>query len=159
MSYPIIRFNKDGIYLISENEALLIAESIYETDQPIYVYEDNESDYNNEYDLKFNLVVSEYSGQPEEPDNNELVQGDINDESGVYEDEVSNVVKTKYIDISDKKQILVNVLTEDVYILKCYLYNANKELVKVIDISADKKRMFGLDLQKLIEEVMNDGNE
>ena len=159
LSYPIIRFNKDGIYLISENEALLIAESIYETDQPIYVYEDNESDYNNEYDLKFNLVVSEYSGQPEEPDNNELVQGDINDESGVYEDEVSNVVKTKYIDISDKKQILVNVLTEDVYILKCYLYNANKELVKVIDISADKKRMFGLDLQKLIEEVMNDGNE
>ena len=97
--------------------------------------------------------------EPEEPDNNDLIQGDINDESGTFEDEVSNVVKTKYIDVSDKKQILVNVLTEDVYILKCYLYNANKELVKVIDISADKKRMFGLDLQKLIEEVMNDGNE
>jgi surface protein len=308
-SYPIIRFNKDGIYLIFENESLLIAESIYETNQPIYVYEDNESDYKNEYDLKFNLVVSEYSGQTEEPDltepvngyiaknlvsygdwsytfnvdwdtqyldievlnyeyglfganyyykisnnsydvdyshesadsftihgievesdqsdidiiryskvdgvciitsngtqiipensfandnkmtvkasvitewlndedgfmtfnikitditaseepdNNELIQGDINDESGAFEDEVLNVVKTKYIDISNKKQILVNVLTEDVYVLKCYLYNANKELVKIIDISADKKRMFGLDLQKLIEEVMNDGNE
>ena len=105
------------------------------------------------------LIVTAQYEKIEEPDNNELVQGDINDETGVYEDEVPNVVKTKYIDISDKKQILVNVLTEDVYILKCYLYNANKELVKIIDISADKKRMFGLDLQKLIEEVMNDGNE
>ena len=108
---------------------------------------------------KFWNVVNGEPEEPEEPDNNELIQGDINDETGVYEDEVPNVVKTKYIDISDKKQILVNVLTEDVYVLKCYLYNANKELVKIIDISADKKRMFGLDLQKLIEEVMNDGNE
>lgn len=315
LSYPmIIRFNKEGIHLIVENEAILVAEIIYETNQPIYVYEDNIPYDTGDYDLKFNLVVSElpneepeviewtgigtvainlsneddwtyklnidwdtqyveinnivtntemfnhgadvlyinneynfttgdqfycdesdtlviicdetdyqpdfysynfsikiskndglvfisniddsiyeikkyhlienspvlylsslvrisensYSNigeikvvgiESEEPDNNELVQGDINDETGVYEDEVPNVVKTKYIDISDKKQILVNVLTEDVYVLKCYLYNANKELVKIIDISADKKRMFGLDLQKLIEEVMNDGNE
>ena len=97
--------------------------------------------------------------ESEEPDNNELIQGGINDESGAFEDETTNVVKTNYIDVSDKKQIIVNVLTDDVYIVKCYLYNANKELVKIIDISADKKRMFGLDLQKLIEEVMDNGNE
>ena len=105
------------------------------------------------------LIVTAQYEKIEEPDNNELIQGDINDESGAFEDEVPNVVKTKYIDISNKKQILVNVLTEDAYVLKCYLYNANKELVKIIDISADKNRMFGLDLQKLIEEVINDGNE
>jgi len=97
--------------------------------------------------------------EPEEPDNNELIQGDINDSTGAFEDEVPNVVKTKYIDISGKKQITVNVLTENVYVLKCYLYNANKELVKIIDISEEKKRMFGIDIQKLIDEVMNDGNE
>ena len=121
-----------------------------------YVFTGWDIDFSN---VTNDLIVTAQYEKIEEPDNNELVQGDINDESGAFEDEVSNVVKTKYIDVSDKKQILVNVLTEDVYILKCYLYNANKELVKIIDISADKKRMFGLDLQKLIEEVMNDGNE
>lgn len=104
-------------------------------------------------------IVDNSSGEPEEPDYNELIQGGINDETGSFEDETANVVKTNFIDISDKKQIMVQVLTENVYIAKCYLYNANKELVKILDISVDKKHMFGIDLQKLIEEVINDGDE
>ena len=169
----VVSFTKKGIYVkssvntgeYSTPEFLSGSENIYEINQPIYLIDDGlihssvSNQENPKYDILFDLAVSEYSEQTEEPDNNDLIQGDINDESGTFEDEVSNVVKTKYIYVSDKKQILVNVLTEDVYILKCYLYNANKELVKIIDISADKKRMFGLDLQKLIEEVMNDGNE
>ena len=162
-NYPYtIRLAKEGIYVLYGTTSHLIMERDYDLDT-IYFNEDGRDNKplsnteNGDYDVAFDLVVSERPN--EEPDDNELIQGDINDESGAFEDEVSNVVKTKYIDVSDKKQILVNVLTEDVYILKCYLYNANKELVKIIDISADKKRMFGLDLQKLIEEVMNDGNE
>lgn len=160
LTLPVtVRFTKNKIQILDMNNIVVASsEESYELNQPIYLYEDyrDVESTNDDFDLKFDLVVSEYS---EQPDDNELIQGDINDESGTFEDEVPNVVKTKYIDVSDKKQILVNVLTEDVYILKCYLYNANKELVKVIDISTDKKRMFGLDLQKLIEEVMNDGNE
>ena len=153
-----LRFTKDGIYCLYEEENVKIGEIEYNNDDVIYILEDDE--YDTDFSMNFDLVVGELPNEePEEPDNNELIQGGINDESGAFENEVPNIVKTNYIDISDKKQILVNVLTEDVYILKCYLYNANKELVKIIDISADKKRMFGLDLQKLIEEVMNDGNE
>ena len=91
----------------------------------------------------------------EEPDNNELVQGDIN-EDGTFNDESTTVVRTKYIDISGKKSIQVNVLTENVYISACYLYNANKELVKVIEIPADKKRKFGVNLQELIAQIIED---
>lgn len=153
-----LRFAKDGIYCLYEEENVKIGEVEYNNDDVIYILEDDE--YDTDFSMNFDLVVGELPNEePEEPDNNELIQGGINNESGAFENEVPNIVKTNYIDISDKKQILVNVLTEDVYILKCYLYNANKELVKIIDISADKKRMFGLDLQKLIEEVMNDGNE
>ena len=35
-------------------------------------------------------------------------------------------------------------------------FNANKELVKVIEIPADKKRMFGVNLQELIAQMLND---
>ena len=156
-TYTVIFKDWDGTTLKTQN--VEDGASATAPDDPTrdgYVFTGWDIDFSN---VTNDLIVTAQYEKIEEPDNNELVQGDINDESGAFEDEVSNVVKTKYIDVSDKKQILVNVLTEDVYILKCYLYNANKELVKIIDISADKKRMFGLDLQKLIEEVMNDGNE
>ena len=157
----IIRYSKvDGVCIITSNGTQIIPGNSFANDNKMTVKADIITEWFKEEDgfMTFNIKITDITPS-EEPDNNELVQGDINDETGVYEDEVPNVVKTKYIDITDKKQILVNVLTEDVYILKCYLYNANKELVKIIDISADKKRMLGLDLQKLIEEVMNDGNE
>ena len=156
-TYTVIFKDWDGTTLKTQN--VEDGASATAPDDPTrdgYVFTGWDIDFSN---VTNDLIVTAQYEKIEEPDNNELVQGDINDESGAFEDEVSNVVKTKYIDVSDKKQILVNVLTEDVYILKCYLYNANKELVKIIDISADKKRMFGLDLQKLIEEVMNDGDE
>ena len=101
------------------------------------------------------LIVTAQYEKIEEPDNNELVQGDIN-EDGTFNDESTTVVRTKYIDISDKKSIQVNVLTDNVYISACYLYNANKELVKVIEIPADKKRKFGVNLQELIAQIIED---
>ena len=104
---------------------------------------------NGDYDVAFDLVVNE------RPNNNELVQGDIN-EDGTFNDESTTVVRTKYIDISDKKSIQVTVLTDNVYISACYLYNANKELVKVIEIPADKKRKFGVNLQELIAQIIED---
>ena len=101
------------------------------------------------------LIVTAQYEKIEEPDNNELVQGDIN-EDGTFNDESTTVVRTKYIDISDKKSIQVNVLTDNVYISACYLYNANKELVKVIEIPANKKRKFGVNLQELIAQIIED---
>ena len=101
------------------------------------------------------LIVTAQYEKIEEPDNNELVQGDIN-EDGTFNDESTTVVRTKYIDISDKKSIQVNVLTDNVYISACYLYNANKELVKIIEIPADKKRQFGVNLQELIAQIIKD---
>lgn len=115
------------------------------------------------WDRTFNSVISDltitaqYEKIPEsseEPDNNELVQGDIN-EDGSFNDGVSTIVRAKYIDISDKKSIVFNVLTDNVYISACYLYNVNKELVKVIEIPADKKRIFGVNLQELIVQILN----
>lgn len=102
---------------------------------------------------KYWNVVQEES---EESDDNELVQGDIL-EDGSFNDVATNVVRTKLIDISDKKSIKVNVLTDNIYVSACYLYNDNKELVKVIDLSSDKKRMFGVNLQELIKQVLEDG--
>ena len=156
-----LRFTKDGFYLIHENTPYFLIERPYEINQPIYIYEDNavNNNINTEYDLKFDLVVGELPKEepeePEEPDNNELVQGDIN-EDGTFNDESTTVVRTKYIDISDKKSIQVTVLTDNVYISACYLYNANKELVKVIEIPADKKRQFGVNLQELIAQIIKD---
>ena len=77
-------------------------------------------------------------------------------EDGTFNDESTTAVRTKYIDISGKKHIQVNVLTDNVYISACYLYNANKELVKVIEIPADKKRKFGVNLQELIAQIIED---
>lgn len=91
----------------------------------------------------------------EEPNNNELIQGDII-EDGSFNDETTNVVRTNFIDVSDKKSIKVTVLTDNVYVSACYLYNANKELIKVIDLSSDKKRMLGVNLQELINQVLED---
>ena len=165
----VISFTKNGIYVkssmstgeISTPEFLPGSENAYELNQPIYLIDDgiqNSSVSNQEnpkYNITFDLAVSEYSGQTEEPDNNELVQGDIT-EDGSFNDESTTVVRTKYIDISDKKSIQVNVLTDNVYISACYLYNANKELVKVIEIPADKKRKFGVNLQELIAQIIED---
>ena len=159
----IIRYSKvDGVCIITSNGTQIIPGNAFANDNKTTIEAVIPTEWMAPEDgyMTFNIKITDItpSEEPEE-DNNELIQGDINDETGTFEDEVPNVVKTRYIDISNKKQILVNVLTEDVYVLKCYLYNANKELVKVIDISADKKRMFGLDLQKIIDEVINNGNE
>lgn len=157
----IIRYSKvDGVCIITSNGTQIIPGNSFANDNKMTIKAVIPTEWLKLEDgvMTFNIKITDIT-PPEEPDNNELIQGDINDETGAFADEVPNVVKTRYIDISNKKQILVNVLTEDVYVLKCYLYNANKELVKVIDISTDKKRMFGLDLQKIIDEVMNDGNE
>ena len=104
---------------------------------------------------KYWNIISSTEEEPEEPDINELVQGDIN-EDGTFNDESNTTVRTKYIDISDKKIIQVKVLTENVNISACYLYNANKELVKVIEIPDGKKRMFGVNLQELIAQIIED---
>ena len=117
-----------------------------------YVFTGWDIDFSN---VTNDLIVTAQYEKIEEPDNNELVQGDIN-EDGTFNDESTTVVRTKYIDISGKKSIQVNVLTENVYISACYLYNANKELVKVIEIPADKKRKFGVNLQELIAQIIED---
>ena len=159
LALPVtVRFTKNKIQILDVNNTIVASsEEAFELSQPIYLYEDYRviESTNNKFDLKFDLMVSEYSVEPEEPDNNELVQGDIN-EDGTFNDESTTVVRTKYIDISGKKSIQVNVLTENVYISACYLYNANKELVKVIEIPADKKRKFGVNLQELIAQIIED---
>ena len=160
-NYPYtIRFAKEGIYIVHDSVSNLIMERNYEL-ETIHFNEDGRDNEplsnteNGDYDIAFDLVISERLEQPEEPDNNELVQGDIN-EDGTFNDESTTVVRTKYIDISGKKSIQVNILTENVYISACYLYNANKELVKVIEIPADKKRKFGVNLQELIAQIIED---
>ena len=154
-NYPYtIRFAKEGIYVLYGSTSHLIMERDYDLDT-IYFNEDGRDNdpmanvENGDYDVAFDLVVNE------RPNNNELVQGDIN-EDGTFNDESTTVVRTKYIDISDKKSIQVTVLTDNVYISACYLYNANKELVKVIEIPADKKRKFGVNLQELIAQIIED---
>lgn len=158
----IIRYSKvDGVCIITSNGTQIIPGNSFANDTKTTIEADISTELLGENDgfMTFNIKITDITPSEEEPDNNELIQGGINDETGSFEDETANVVKTNFIDISDKKQIMVQVLTENVYIAKCYLYNANKELVKILDISVDKKRMFGLDLQKLIDEVINDGDE
>ena len=160
-NYPFtIRLAKEGIYVLHGSTSHLIMERDYDLEAIAIYYNEDGLDNdpvngyeNGDYDVAFDLVVSERSN--EEPDNNELIQGDIN-EDGTFNDESTTVVRTKYIDISDKKSIQVKVLTDNIYISACYLYNANKELVKVIEIPADKKRKFGVNLQELIAQIIED---
>ena len=153
IKYTVIFKNWDGTVL--KTETVKEGSSATAPDDPTrdgYVFTGWDIDFSN---VTNDLIVTAQYEKIEEPDNNELVQGDINDD-GTFNDESTTVVRTKYIDISDKKSIQVNVLTDNVYISACYLYNANKELVKVIEIPADKKRKFGVNLQELIAQIIED---
>ena len=152
-TYVVIFKDDDGTTLNSQNVnhgSAAIAPS--DPSKGGYTFIGWDIDFSN---VTNDLIVTAQYEKIEEPDNNELVQGDIN-EDGTFNDESTTVVRTKYIDISDKKSIQVNVLTDNVYISACYLYNANKELVKVIEIPANKKRKFGVNLQELIAQIIED---
>ena len=153
----IIRYSKvDGVCIITSNGTQIIPGNSFANDNKMTVKANVITEWLNEEDgfMTFNIKITDIISS-EEPDNNELVQGDIN-EDGTFNNESTTAVRTKYINISDKKSIQVNVLTENVYISACYLYNANKELVKVIEIPADKKRKFGVNLQELIAQIIED---
>lgn len=73
-NYPYtIRFTKEGVYILYGSTSHLIMERDYDLDT-IYFNEDgidNESlsgNENGDYDVAFDLAVSEYSGQTEEPE-------------------------------------------------------------------------------------------
>lgn len=152
-TYTVIFKDWDGTTLKTQN--VEDGASATAPDDPTrdgYVFTGWDIDFSN---VTNDLIVTAQYEKIEEPDNNELVQGDIN-EDGTFNDESTTAVRTKYINISDKKSIQVNVLTDNVYISACYLYNANKELVKVIEIPADKKRKFGVNLQELIAQIIED---
>ena len=152
-TYTVIFKDWDGTTLKTQN--VEDGASATAPDDPTrdgYVFTGWDIDFSN---VTNDLIVTAQYEKIEEPDNNELVQGDIN-EDGTFNDESTTAVRTKYINISNKKSIQVNVLTDNVYISACYLYNANKELVKVIEIPADKKRKFGVNLYELIAQIIED---
>ena len=61
-----LRFSKDGIYCLYEEENVKIGEIEYSNDNVIYVLEDDE--YNTDFSMNFDLVVSERPNEETEED-------------------------------------------------------------------------------------------
>ena len=70
-----LRFAKDGVYYLYEEENVKIGEIEYGDDNVIYILEDDE--YNTDFSMNFNLAVSERSSEDIEPEIKQLSLGNL----------------------------------------------------------------------------------